>query len=365
MTRSAGLPPHPEGQPDYVAEVATVPFVLGRPEELPTTPDGVRGAVAARAAEAARGLGPAARSDLRALLAAARQTYALLEPAGLGPVGDDPAESEANRDNDLAFGIVRTRGPVTTLLVDAALAAFIGLLEVAEERGSDLDATSWERILGGFDVLFDWFADPHSEPIPKAVPPVGQAAPAVPRDALRRWVRGHHVFMVFAQASALAMACLRDSADREDLPAAQAAAAAAVGLMRGCQGALIYAGDANREQYNEEIRPTLMPPVAPPKMSGLHWRDHEALIAEMARSTSAWQWLAGHRPELSAAFRAALDEAYASHMGVCEHFVGDAAPSLLAAQGSSRSAVGVIGQFRKIRLRSLPEPAATSQGDHS
>lgn len=358
--------PHPEGQPAYVAEVATVPFRLGRPEELPTTLDELREAVAERAGEAAHGLAaPAARSALGALLAQARQIRDALPPTGLGPVGEDPQESEANRDNDLAFGIVRTRGPVTELLVDAALAALIGILEVAEEHGSDLDETAWERFLGGFDALFGWLADPHAAPRVLPVPAVGPPGPPVHQDALRRWVRGHHVFMVFAQACALATACLRDSAARGDLPGAEASAGAAVALMRGCQGALLYAGDANREQYNQQIRPTLMPPVAPPKMSGLHWRDHEVLIAGLAGSRDAWEWLAGQGSTQPAAFRAALGEAYDSHIGVCEHFVGDASPSLLAAEGSSRSAVGVIGQFRTIRLRSLPEPPATTEGEAS
>ncbi|MEV6683836.1 hypothetical protein AB0N28_00545 [Streptomyces sp. NPDC051130] len=357
---------HPAGQPDYVAQVATVPFRLGRPEELPGTLDGLRAAVADRAGEAVRGIThPDARADLGALLAAARRTRAALAPTGTGPVGEDPAESEANRDNDLAFGIVRTRGPVTELLVDAALAALAGILEVAVDRGSDLDEQAWQRFLGGFDALLGWLADPHSAPPVPPVPPAAPAGPPVHQDALRRWVRGHHVFMVLAQGCALATACMRDSAARGDLPGAEASAAAAEALMRGCQGALLYAGDANREQYNEQIRPTLMPPVAPPKMSGLHWRDHEVLIKELAASRDAWEWLAARGSTRPAAFRAALAEAYDSHIGVCGHFVGDQSPSLLAAQGSSRSAVGVIGQFRKIRLNALPEQPATPEGDAS
>nr|B0CN28.1 RecName: Full=3-methyl-L-tyrosine peroxygenase [Streptomyces lavendulae]6VDP_A Chain A, 3-methyl-L-tyrosine peroxygenase [Streptomyces lavendulae]6VDQ_A Chain A, 3-methyl-L-tyrosine peroxygenase [Streptomyces lavendulae]6VDZ_A Chain A, 3-methyl-L-tyrosine peroxygenase [Streptomyces lavendulae]6VE0_A Chain A, 3-methyl-L-tyrosine peroxygenase [Streptomyces lavendulae]ABI22134.1 hypothetical protein [Streptomyces lavendulae] len=357
---------HPAGQPDYVAQVATVPFRLGRPEELPGTLDELRAAVSARAGEAVRGLNrPGARTDLAALLAATERTRAALAPVGAGPVGDDPSESEANRDNDLAFGIVRTRGPVAELLVDAALAALAGILEVAVDRGSDLEDAAWQRFIGGFDALLGWLADPHSAPRPATVPGAGPAGPPVHQDALRRWVRGHHVFMVLAQGCALATACLRDSAARGDLPGAEASAAAAEALMRGCQGALLYAGDANREQYNEQIRPTLMPPVAPPKMSGLHWRDHEVLIKELAGSRDAWEWLSAQGSERPATFRAALAETYDSHIGVCGHFVGDQSPSLLAAQGSTRSAVGVIGQFRKIRLSALPEQPATQQGEPS
>jgi hypothetical protein len=39
---------------------------------------------------------------------------------------------------------------------------------------------------------------------------------------------------------------------------------------------------------------------------------------------------------------------------VCEQFVGDSSPSLLARPGSSRSAVGVLAQFREQRLGLVP-----------
>jgi hypothetical protein len=280
------------------------------------------------------------------------------------PVRGDPGESAANRDNDLAFGIVRTRGPAVELLVDAALGSLIGVLEVAVSRGSGLDQRSWQRLVGGFDVLLSWLADPCRPPAQAVVPSAGEPGAALREDALRRWVRGHHVFMVFAQGCALATDCLRDAWRRRDLPGAEAAAAAAGGLMRGSQGALRYAGDANQQQYHAEIRPTLMPPVAPPKMSGLHWRDHEALVRALDQSSDAWTWLGERRPDLLVGFRAALDQTYASHQGVCQHFVGDQSPSLLAAKGSARSAVGVLAQFRRLRLRALPEPELPDAGHH-
>ncbi|MDG4863768.1 hypothetical protein P8605_37060 [Streptomyces sp. T-3] len=363
MTRLAPDTAIPQGQPDYVAQVATVPFLLGRPEELPTTVPGIE-RIADRAARVRGRLsGPGSRESVGALLAAARAVRDELVPTGDGRVGDDPEESEANRDNDLAFGIVRTRGPAAALLVDAAVAALIGVLEVAEAQGSDLEPQSWQWFLDGFDALLGWFAEPGSVPVPAAVPAAGTpTAAVVPQDALRRWVRGHHVFMVFAQAATMACHVLQDGARRTDPETAATAAGVLLQLMRGCQGALAYAGSANRAQYNEQIRPTLTPPVAPPKMSGLHWRDHEALIVALGSSGPAWSWLESHRPGLLGQFRNVLGEAYDAHRGVCGHFVGDTAPSLLATQRSSRSAVGVLSQLRRVRLGALPEPTETSPG---
>lgn len=365
MSAPVPAPGQSSPSPDYVARVATVPFRLGRPEDLPATSGGVHDAVDHGLHELLRRLDRDPGSDLAALLAQAHAARAELGVVPGEPFGDDPGESEPNRDNDLAFGIVRTRGPAIRLLVDAALAALIGILDLAVDRGAGLDPGSWQRLIGGFDALFGWLAEPlrppQSWPVPLPAPP----GPARPEDALRRWVRGHHVFMVFAQVSAMVTACLTDSARQRDLSGAEASAAAAIALMRGCEGALCYAGDASRDHYEEQIRPTLMPPIAPPKMSGLHWRDHEALIRGLTGSTDAWAWLGARRPDLLTGFRAALGESYDSHQGVCEHFVGNQSPSLLAAKGSSRSAVGVLSQFRRIRLHSLPQPAQTPGTDRA
>jgi hypothetical protein len=160
--------------------------------------------------------------------------------------------------------------------------------------------------------------------------------------------------MVFAQGCALTLACLRRCAGQDDTPAAAAAATAAIGLMWGSQGALSFAGDLAQDEYVAEIRPTLMPPIAPPKMSGLHWRDHEALVAELAAADDSWRWLAVSRPDLLREFRAALGATYEAHRGVCASFVGDSSPSLLATKGSSRSAVSVLAQFERRRLDLLP-----------
>ena len=210
-------------------------------------------------------------------------------------------------------------------------------------------------LVRGVDHLLDWCADPGIPPRPRPVPvPAGRREPAQ-YDALRSWVRGHHLFMVLAQGCAMACSCLGDHAERDDTDGALVAAGVATALMWASRGALKYAGDVAQPEYNAEIRPTLMPPVAPPKMSGLRWRDHEALVRELVGSATGWAWLARRDAVPLAAFRDALDETYDAHRGVCEHFVGGQSPSLLANSSSTRSAVGVLNQFRQIRLAQLPE----------
>lgn len=337
---------------DYLPRVADVPFLLGRPEELPRTASDVAGEHgAARAVARLRAGG--ARTGVAALAAAVRAARAELAVAPGEPLAHDPDESEANRDNDLAFGIVRVPGDPLPRLVDAALAALAGVVELAGERGTDLASADWAKAVAAVEALLAWLADPLAPPRTSPPPTPPRRGALGPEDGLRKWVRGHHLFMVLAQGGVVALSCLADAADRGDERAAVAAASAAVALMRGCEGALRFAGDVTAEQYAGEIRPTLMPPVAPPRMSGLHWRDHEWLIRALPASRPGWAFLEDGHAELVEDFRAALDRAYLAHRGVCEHFVGDRSPSLLAAPGSRRSAVGVLDQLRALRSRAV------------
>lgn len=342
---------------DHLFRVADVPFHLARPDDTlgcrTELADGVT-----EAAVAVQALyDPSARADGAALLRATRTVRHELAVDHGRPLTADPDESRQNRDNDLAFGIVRTDGAPLPLLVDAALAAYGGVLDIAVRYGAGIGAEDWRDLAGGFDALLGWLAVPDGEPVRRPAPAIGSATEIPPDDALRRWVRGHHVFMVLAQGGALAAACLRDCAAMGDEARAIAAACVAVAAMAASRSALRFAGDVTKLQYQSDIRPTLMPPLAPPKMSGLHWRDHEALVTSIGAAHDGFAWLAGSRPDLLAAFKIALDGAYLAHQRVCEHFVGRDAPSLLATARSSRSAVSVLHQLHVLRRDLLPPSA--------
>ncbi|WP_438388902.1 hypothetical protein [Actinopolyspora saharensis] len=353
-------------QVDYLHGVADIPFRLGRPEDLPSSLAGLMSA-ARPTQKAARLLADADPSDLTELAAAADAARGVLEADYGETVADDPQESESNRHNDLAFGIVRCTGAPLPLMVDAALHALSGILDLTERIGTGLADEDWNDLLSGLATAVVWPSSanagapwerhtdgqPDSRPDARTRPPQLTGA-ARPDDALRRWVRGHHVFMVFAQCCATALRCLRSAAEQDEVDSAYAAARAATVLMKASRGALQYAGDSTNDEYVTEIRPTLMPPVAPPKMSGLHWRDHEALISALAAARDCWDTLSSVAPELVEEFRSALDTTYAAHRGVCRHFVGDSSPSLLATSQSQRSAVGVLTQFRDRRLGLMP-----------
>lgn len=342
---------------DYLTSVARVPFLLGRPEDLPETVDGLDSAAGpARTALAPLEAGLPA-PNLTALLDAVRSARSALGETDEAPVGEDPSETEENRDNDLAFGIVRMSGNPLPHLLRSLLDAYEGAFEVAQRDGAGLSKEQWHDLAAAPVTLLRWLAAPDTVPgPPPAPPPPAARSGARDNDALRRWVRGHHVFMVLSQGMAVALDVLCSCADSGRLEQATASAVVADVLMRASAGALAFAGDATPADYSAQIRPTLMPPVAPPKMSGLHWRDHEALILRLRRSGAAWEWLAERRPGLVDGFRASLSHTYESHRGVCARFVGDQVPSLLATGRSRRSAVGVLEQLHGNRLGFLPDP---------
>ncbi|MFI6504845.1 hypothetical protein [Nonomuraea typhae] len=347
---------------DYLRGVVTEPFTLCRPDDLPGTTRELSAAAALVRPGTRMVTGPGARRDLGALLAALGEARSAHDRGPVTPVGEDPAESDLNKANDLGFGILRVRGEPVRVLTDAALRSAAAVLDLAARNGAGFERTTWRRLVGGFDALLLWLADPGRAPAACPVPAPGERQPLEPGSALRRWIYGHHVFMVFSQGCSLSLACLRERAAAGDGTGAAAAAATAVRLMWASQGALSFAGDVAMEDYATEIRPTLMPPIAPPRMTGLHWRDHEALVRELAAARDAWQWLAGSRPELLEEFRSAIDSAYSAHRGVCASFVGDRSPSLLATSRSSRPAVAVLEQFHRRRLDMLP-PSARRDGD--
>jgi len=134
---------------DYLPKVADVPFLLGRPEDLPVLTLPVEDAVAVRE------LLGSPPSTIPGYLDSIRAARGSLTAIGTTPVGADPVESEANRDNDIAFGIVRTQGDPVPLLIRAALAAQTGALQQVPSSVSAVKVggrRSYDRVRAGEEV---------------------------------------------------------------------------------------------------------------------------------------------------------------------------------------------------------------------
>ncbi|KDA42836.1 hypothetical protein [Frankia sp. BMG5.23] len=329
-------------------------FRLLRPEHLPS-PAATRELMLAAVPDVSATLAATLQESEGTVLAAVREALALVPlPAGTVEGGPDAAESTGNRDNDGAFAIVRVDGDRHRLLVHTVLTGYEVLLDDVLRSGSGLDAAQWTRLREGFAALLAHLTG-FDATVLGGHRPVPLRAGAGSSDALRRWIRGHRIFMVYIQGLIVAVDELADAVKRAAADQAMTALELAVTLMLASESALRFAGDFTPEEYENLVRPTLTPPVAPAGLSGLHWRDHEYLIRRLAESG---RLLAGLDPALvplRARFREAYAATYDAHRFVCARFVGDEAGSLLMTPKSKQSAVGVLAHYKRVRLQQVPE----------
>jgi len=336
-------------------ERVAVPFYLLRPDDLPR----LRGELAADR-ETARVFAPlgdalARRLDDDAVLAIAWRALSelALDPDELVRVADDPAESFESRANDQSFSIVRVRGRASRILAHSAVESFALLVADARETGTDLDPEHWGRLRHAFTTMFALLAAGRA-----AVQPAGAIEPAAAtssaaRDALRRWTRGHYAFMAIVQGLIVILDDFEAAFESGDVPRMRDALTAAAAVMWGAESALRFAGDFAYAAYETAVRPTLMPPIAPPGMTGLYWRDHRHMIAVLARARRCFSQLGPDLRPALADFQAAMAAAYESHKYVCASFVGDQRPSLLMASRSEKTAIETLDHFKTIRLALL------------
>ncbi|CAM4035136.1 hypothetical protein NONI108955_05405 [Nocardia ninae] len=163
------------------------------------------------------------------------------------------------------------------------------------------------------------------------------------------WVRGHQLFAVLTQAATVSMrhACAR--ARLGDSTAAAAGLETTAAVFRCSAAALRLTAGFAADEYRERVRPLMEPPRVTAGFSGILSVDHRALVDALRK----WQAYSETR-ELSggaALLRDALAEVYAAHVGVCERFVGEQAPSLrTAATGQQSAAVRVLRALGQRRL---------------
>ena len=118
-------------------------------------------------------------------------------------------------------------------------------------------------------------------------------------------------------------------------------------LMWGSEAALKFAGDFSNFAYDSEVRPTLSPPIAPPGMSGLYWRDHEFFIKKIIFKLKPVFSNPPHFLEEAVnSFREALACVYDAHKLVCTKFVGHTESSLI----SKKPAGVVLQNYKKNRM---------------
>lgn len=253
------------------------------------------------------------------------------------------------------MGVVRVSGDPLLVLIEGIFQGYRELLQEALMAGTSVDAQQWTNLRNGFESMLRYIAQQ----------PVNRSAdaplylPTTTRechddyDPLRRWVLGHHVFYVLIQSLIVAIDCFNSEIESDNLEEAETALALATVLMWSSESALRFAGDFSVTGYNDVVRPSMMPPHAPPGLSGQFSRDHVYLVKFM---TGLKQIFAHLHPSLRPQheqFMQALQTAYESHKFVCDRFVSSEQGSLRMNATSKNTAADVLEGLKKVRLKTV------------
>lgn len=333
-----------------------LPLLL--PKELPLTRRDIRQARAPQIVEALAAcvrITPG-RSDKSLAQIATALTLISNNAQPLGQ--DDPLKRLphiSHLEHDTYCEIDRVKGEPVPIILRNILQVYQGLLEETNASGTSLSPIVWNQLRQAFHTMLHYLAD---QPLLLALnqsqyqPPSYRHA-SQPVDPLYRWRLGHHIFMVLIQNLIIACNCFEDAIKNDDQEEAHTALGLAITLMQGAGASLRFTGDFAPQEYEEIVRPSMMPPQSPPGLSGLLSIDHQHLVKTLVRLKPLFMSLTPPLQEQHALFLAALDDTYEAHKFVCARFIGDEQPSLRMRPDSEKSALDVLDQFKQTRLQSV------------
>jgi hypothetical protein len=334
-----------------VASIASIHLLA--PEDLPrgwNKFDGMRGCApsAVSALLAARFENDKTQHLLDLLKATVPQSMVAI-------VHDRPAADRAgSNDHDQYCRVVRVRGDAHGIFVNGVAQVYLGLIEDFTRERSSVPLEGRARLYTAIESILS-AATGRADGKGGAVAFDAAVRDARPIDSLRRWIRGHQVFLVITQGLIIAChqlgaalaAARRDVVDQAFERTAE--------LLNGAAFAFRFTGDFAIADYEGVVRPSMMPPVAPAGMSGLLSSDHAHLVKLMSTLKPQLATLDPLCLPAYRRFREALAGAYDAHRFVCERFSGGEKPSLLTALKTEMAAVEVLDRFKRSRLGMLPD----------
>ncbi len=257
----------------------------------------------------------------------------------------DENESFENRANDKAFNIVRTNNQAVEMLVYGTLKGLEVFFNEVKDVGTNLSDEDWIKLPRASYSLLCYYLN--KKPCLSSM----RSIPAVTlnnflgKDALKRWISGHHYFMTIIQGEIYctnnALKYLQDNC----FDKAKEYLSLLVTLMEGAEGALKFTGEFDENAYQNFIRPTLIPPNAPPGMSGLRWRDHEFLVRNLINLKPFFKNANDRIKDEVLKLKVALGKVYDAHKNVCKSFVHEN-----TSLRSEKPAVDVIEGYKRARL---------------
>ena len=165
------------------------------------------------------------------------------------------------------------------------------------------------------------------------------------------WEGFHWLFFVDVQGLIICLQRFEIELASGNLPQAEVELETATKLMLASGASMELAGSFSRKEYENQIRPTMMPPqVQSENFSGLMSWDHALLIQIWKRLSPIFKTLPA---ELNSQYQQFVD-AYiilsGAHTAVCTRFGGNEKGSLRC---NKSSAVSRLENFEKCRLKLL------------
>ncbi len=175
---------------------------------------------------------------------------------------------------------------------------------------------------------------------------------------LQIWKKGHWVFLVFSQALILSLIRLVDAIGNEQIDQAKVELETAAQLMYASGAAMKLTGNFTRDQYESEIRPTMITGnpqslVKSENLSGLMMWDHNYLINVICKQKllpimkDMPHSLAAEHEKFVRAYQGGISD---GHKSICAEFGGGEIGSLIAGSESS-GAIKELKKFEKGRAK--------------
>ncbi|MGD0557449.1 MAG: O-methyltransferase [Streptosporangiaceae bacterium] len=294
----------------------------------------------------------------------------LRQAFGLAPVSNDgrdpcPIREETARqerecaEHDRYFGV--SRSSHLSALKNSITEVALQVGKHLADDGTPLFSCGGEEVLLGAEQHLRALAEGRTPRLEPPDVPVPAQFPGVCRNTDDHWRIGHRLFFVLIQSMAVTLQCFEDDWTHGRTSDAVRDLAATAALARSSSMAMSYAAAFGIQEYESQVRPSMLPPTVNEGFSGLQTRDHRHLIAVMRQVAPALAD-ARRQADLNAGLgdvRAALQQMYTAHGYVCTHFGGDSMPSLrMEAQQreNARPGMDIVREMAAARLASLPEP---------
>ncbi len=159
------------------------------------------------------------------------------------------------------------------------------------------------------------------------------------------WKRYHWLFFIFLQGNILCMLHFK----KQNMVEAETLLEAMSQLMLASGASMLFAGESNSQEYENTIRPTMMPPhVKSPEFSGIMSYDHGYLMNLWHQEKNYFQLISSFFESTYEDFLKAHEFLALAHKFVCHKYGGDQTGSL---RGKNVTALENLEKINSARRR--------------